>query len=85
MEKKDMLLPNEIVVAYIIAENLKTLRKKHNLSQVDLAKLTGLSRVTIISYEKMHTSIPVYNIFLIAKALGESPNEILKGCEEVFK
>lgn len=46
-----MFLRIQIRVWDMFAENLKTLRIEHNLTQVDLAKIIGVSQTTIYFWE----------------------------------
>lgn len=49
---------------------IKTYRENKNLTQVDLANLTGLSRSTIQLYEADKVEIPISNLQKLADALS---------------
>jgi transcriptional regulator with XRE-family HTH domain len=65
-----------------LAKNIIKLRKKHGLSQEDLAKLSGVSRRTIALYETKAAKPPLKNIEKIADAL-KVKIEALTGKESV--
>lgn len=75
-------IPKEI--RGIISKNIKDLRKARNITQEDLVRLTGISRPTIARIETCRHSISVEHLFIIAKALEVSINDLLYGWEEVF-
>jgi transcriptional regulator with XRE-family HTH domain len=62
----------------IFARNLKRLRTAAGLSQEELADRAGLHRTYISSIERAQRNISLENIFLLAKALGARPGELLK-------
>lgn len=78
------LIPKELMLRGIIAQNLKNLRERHGLTQEELAKCSGINRVTITKYETCKMSMRLESLLTIAKALDETPDAILKGWDEVF-
>lgn len=62
----------------ILAQNLRRLRKATGLSQEELADRAGLHRTYISSVERAERNISLENIFLLAKALGVEPGDLLK-------
>ncbi len=63
-----------------LAENLARIRKEKGLSQVELAKLAGVSKGTIGNYESgKRTRVPTHIAFALAKALGVDPGELVAG------
>jgi transcriptional regulator with XRE-family HTH domain len=66
--------------------NLRTIRKSKNLTQYELADLTGIGRVNITRYELGTSNVPMKNAIKIADALdctlddlfGESEKEVAK-------
>lgn len=55
----------------MISQNLKYLRKSiNNLTQVQLAKSTGLSRGVLSAYEKGNAIPPIDNIIKICSYFG---------------
>lgn len=52
-------------------------RKRQGLSQEQLAKNSGLSRYSIINYEKGHRDPKVKDLKKIAKALNVSVTELI--------
>lgn len=63
-------------------ERIKLLRKERNLTQKELAKLAGLSEITIRKYERAERNPKLEQIEKIAKALGVT-NTNLMGDREV--
>lgn len=82
---EDMMNPVSFDIKFraLIAVNLKALREKNGMTQEKLANNTGISRLSIERYETCHQSISIYNILKIAKAMGETPNSLLKGWEDI--
>ncbi|MDM5132881.1 helix-turn-helix domain-containing protein [Aeromonas piscicola] len=54
-------------------------RKELNLTQADLAKMVGVSRVSISKWEGGEIQPNGANLFALAKALGVSPEWVLSG------
>ena len=67
----------------IISKNIKDLRKGQNITQEDLARMTGISRPTLARIETCRHSISVEHLAIIAKALEVSINDLLDGWEDV--
>lgn len=65
-----------------IAQNLKELRKMYDITQEELAKISGLPRSTIVKCESGHGGVTLANILVLCNAFGEQPSAILKGWEE---
>lgn len=84
MEKDIYEIPKTVYLRVVIAQNLKTLRKKHGITQERLAAITGINRISITRYETCQMSISLEHLLIIAKALNEEPNNILEGWEEYF-
>jgi transcriptional regulator with XRE-family HTH domain len=62
----------------IFAFNLKRLRTLTGLSQEALADRAGLHRTYISSIERGQRNVSLENIFVLARALGVQPAELLK-------
>jgi transcriptional regulator with XRE-family HTH domain len=62
-------------------EQVRKLRKVRDLSQEDLAELAGLHPNYIGGIERGERNLALLNILRLAKALGVSPSELLKGIE----
>lgn len=62
-------------------EYILKLRKAKNLSQEQLAELAGLHRNYIGGIERGERNVALINIVRLAKALGVSPSELLKGID----
>lgn len=62
-----------------VGERLKHLRRKHDVSQSELAKLIGVDRTTIIRYEKNVYEPSLHTIALYSKLFKVSTDYILKG------
>ena len=59
-------------------ERVRELRTKKGLSQEELAELSGLHRTYISSLELGKRNVSLINIFALAKALGVTPDKLLK-------
>ena len=62
---------------YVLAENLRALRRAKQLSQEQLADLTGLHRTYIGSVERLERNISIDNIEKLAHALNVKVHELL--------
>lgn len=62
-------------------EYILKLRKAKNLSQEQLAELAGLHRNYIGGIERGERNVALINIVRLAKALGVSPSQLLKGLD----
>lgn len=65
-----------------IANRLLQYRKKHNLSQEELASQIGVSRQAVSKWERAEASPDTDNLILLAKLYGVSLDELLQGQEE---
>jgi transcriptional regulator with XRE-family HTH domain len=64
----------------MLAENIKTLRKKKGLTQERLARLADISNNTLIKIEQGIAKEPtITTIIKIASALGISIDKLVKG------
>jgi transcriptional regulator with XRE-family HTH domain len=59
-------------------ERVRELRTKRGLSQEQLAESSGLHRTYISSLELGKRNVSLINIHALAKALGVSPDKLLK-------
>lgn len=57
--------------------NIRQYRKNKNLTQYQLAYLTGIGRVNITRYETGVNNVPIKNAMKIAKALECTLDELL--------
>ena len=62
-------------------EYVRKLRKAKGISQEELAELAGLHRNYIGGIERGERNVALLNIVRLAKALGVSPSELLKGID----
>ena len=62
----------------VLSENIKRYRNKNNLSQEDLAELSGLHRTYIGSVERGERNITLINAEKIATALNENLDSLLR-------
>lgn len=61
-----------------LGENLKKIRTKKNITQIEIAKTLGANRSFISNIENGKTNPTLSTITSLAKALGVSTNELLK-------
>ncbi len=61
-----------------LGENLKRIRIKKNITQVEIAKTLGVDRSFVSNIENAKTNPTLATITSLAKALGVSTNELLK-------
>jgi len=61
-----------------LGENLKRIRIKKNITQVEIAKTLGVDRSFVSNLENAKTNPTLATITSLAKALGVSTNELLK-------
>ena len=59
-----------------IQNNLKELRKKHNMTQTDVAKLTGKAKTTVATWEQGSTLPDAYTLYRLAKRYNVSMDYI---------
>ena len=59
-------------------EKVRELRVKRGLSQEQLAESSGLHRTYISSLELGKRNVSLINVFALAKALGITPDKLLK-------
>lgn len=64
------------------ANRLLQYRKKHNLSQEELANKIGVSRQAVSKWERAEASPDTDNLILLADIYGVSLDELLKGVQE---
>jgi transcriptional regulator with XRE-family HTH domain len=61
-----------------LGENLKKLRIKKDISQIELARILGVDRSFVSNIENGKNNPTLSTITSLAKALGVSTNELLK-------
>lgn len=61
-----------------LGENLKRIRVKKNITQVEIAKKLGVDRSFVSNLENAKTNPTLATITNLAQALGVSTNELLK-------
>lgn len=64
------------------ANRLYELRKKHNLSQEELAEKLGVSRQAVSKWERSEASPDTDNLIALAKIYGLSLDELIYGAKE---
>lgn len=65
-----------------LGKKLAHIRKEKGLTQIELAKMTGISNRMIAHYETKASTIPIEKLALIAKAMQISLDEI-SGIKEI--
>jgi len=66
----------------ILSQNVRRLRVATGLSQEALADRAGLHRTYISSVERGERNVSLENIFVLAKALGVEPAELVSPVTE---
>ena len=61
-----------------LGQNLKKIRTKKNITQIEIAKTLGADRSFVSNIENGKTNPTLSTITSLAKALGVSTNELLK-------
>lgn len=61
----------------IIGKNIRDLRKRQNLSQIDLAVTVGIDRAYLSEIENGKTNITINTLYAIADALNTPITDIL--------
>lgn len=61
-----------------LGENLKKMRIKKDISQIELARLLGVDKSFVSNIENGKTNPTLSTITNLAQALGVSTNELLK-------
>ena len=64
-----------------VAENVRRLRQERGLSQVSLARQSGVSRRMIVAIEGDEANVSLSSLDRLAAALGVSFSEIVRPCE----
>ena len=61
-----------------LADNLKRIRKKKGISQGDIVRVLGMDRAFISNIENGKTNPTLATITKLAKAVGVTPDQLLK-------
>ena len=69
----------------VIAANLRALRARQGIRQIDLAKDTGLSRPTIAALEKGSRRVTVADAIALCSALGVGVGALLQGDQDALR
>ncbi len=68
---------NAVDVNKAFGETLRTLRDRSGVSQTELASRSGLGRTTIANMELGGQAATVFQLYVLAHALGAEPAELL--------
>ena len=70
-------------IYYIVGKNIKRLRKKHKLTQIQLADLVGYNEGTIANIENdSYQTFSLEFVYVVSKKLNEPLEEFIKDLEE---
>jgi transcriptional regulator with XRE-family HTH domain len=75
-----MEIDNEYIL-YQLGRNIRFKRQKNHYSQIKLAELCEINQSAISDYENAKDNMTFLTLARIAKALGISPEELLRGVE----
>ena len=70
-------MSDEAIFYKNLGESIRDFRKKEKISQEILATHLGLSRISIVNIEKGKQKIQIYNLYLIAKYLKTSIDDLM--------
>ena len=70
-------MKNTILIKF--GENVRTLRNALGISQEELAERADLHRTYVGDIERGERNVALINILALAKGLGCSPTDLLKG------
>lgn len=62
----------------ILAKNVKTYRKEHNLSQMEFAEDCGISDVSLCRIERQNSNVSLDTMQLLAARMDETVSELLQ-------
>lgn len=65
-----------------LAVGLRRMRKKHNLSQENVAKVLHINRSSYASYELAKTTISIFGLISLFKFYNISFNEFIRICKD---
>ena len=83
MIKLSRQIERRLIMTIEIADRLIQLRKKHGLSQEELADKLGLSRQAVSKWERAEASPDTDNLICLAKIYGVSLDELLSTEDDV--
>lgn len=61
----------------VVGEVLACMRREHELTQCDIAELTGYSQPSISKLETGERQLPLVETFLFCGAMGEKPGDFV--------
>lgn len=71
-------------IYYIVGKNIRRLRKKHKLTQIQLADLVGYNEGTIANIENdSNQTFSLEFVYVVSKKLNEPLEEFIKNLEEI--
>lgn len=71
-------------IYYIVGKNIRRLRKKHKLTQIQLADLVGYNEGTISNIENdSFQTFSLEFVYVVSKKLNEPLEEFIKDLEEI--
>jgi len=78
IDKKD-----DKYIYYIVGKNIRRLRKKHKLTQIQLADLVGYNEGTIANIENdSNQTFSLEFVYVVSKKLNEPLEEFIKDLDE---
>lgn len=70
-------MAREPAIGQLLGERIRALRERQQLTQADLARLSGLSRSQILLLERGDRAPTIVTVASVARALGVSLSELL--------
>ena len=62
-----------------LGARVRMIREALGINQEELAKRVGLQRTSIVNFEAGRQRVPMHDVESLARALGTTPKNLLKG------
>jgi len=82
--KKQILFPQHKKILEIFGENIKLARKRRNLTAIQVAERSDISRNTLYLIEKGNSGVSIGAVFNVLRVLGLQDDFLKLGADDVF-